>query len=430
MIGRVAVPGCAAISCALPHRQRGFGGDGLGFMSWVGATGVMLAVALPAWQDYSVLSRVEDGIALANPARDAIANMFAEQGPADMALQASSKWTPPSPTDDVQSVSIDRGGAITVRFKQSIASADQNQIQIVPVAGGRALDLNDQANKGKSFQWQCAGEAGKSTLATRYVPSSCREGKVVVRSGSTEWGRFFSTTVFLIATIIPAWIGLAFAIHGVWNGSFADALGRKSRVLGLGTTAWGIRNLDFAFVSRRLARTQNRKERGAETRTWLHLAIGTDNMQMVELLLKHGAPSDAVDAQGRTALHHAVTNGNGEVIGVLLKFGASCSATDRAGRTPLHVVVNAETVHLLVNAGANPNVTDKFGNTPLHHVATGYRYDLRSSEIVKFLIERGADASRRNAKGQLPRDLAKPFDAKFEAMLAAHQKNAGAQAAE
>ena len=163
----------------------------------VAIIGVGVAIALPTWQDIELRVRVEDGIALAHPARESVEKIFAAERPGDMAEQLRAKWTPPAPTADVEAVSVAKDGVITVRFTRQIAVAEANQIQIVPVAAGRALDLSDPANRGKPFVWECASKAGKSTLAENRVPRSCREGK-----GSERSSRWVPALIVVVAIVI------------------------------------------------------------------------------------------------------------------------------------------------------------------------------------------------------------------------------------
>jgi hypothetical protein len=69
---------------------------------------------------------------------------------------------------------IARDGRITLRFTDAVAPEAENQIQIVPVSGGKALDLSESANKGLKFDWECGGPAGKTTLPEKFRPQDCR----------------------------------------------------------------------------------------------------------------------------------------------------------------------------------------------------------------------------------------------------------------
>lgn len=127
----------------------------------VAIIGILAAVALPAYQDYLVRSRVTEGLSLASSAKTAVAENAAA-GQADLSLG----WTVPQPTDNVTSVDVTAGtGAITITYT---AAAGGGTITLVPsdsagaIAGGIIPD--------GSITWDCTG----GTLDAKYRPSNCR----------------------------------------------------------------------------------------------------------------------------------------------------------------------------------------------------------------------------------------------------------------
>ncbi len=74
---------------------------------------------------------------------------------------------------------------------------------------------------------------------------------------------------------------------------------------------------------------------GHEDGVGFHAAEG-----VIELLLSHGAPIDAVDDRGRSALMTAAERGHAEVVGMLLGHGAAAALRDKAGKTALDLAAN------------------------------------------------------------------------------------------
>ena len=91
-----------------------------------------------------------------------------------MSLRATTGWTPPGSARRLQSVAIRSDGVVTLQFTVSVAPLGENEIQIVAVSGGKALELSSAASAGRKFEWQCGGAAGKATVPERYRQMDCR----------------------------------------------------------------------------------------------------------------------------------------------------------------------------------------------------------------------------------------------------------------
>jgi FOG: Ankyrin repeat len=143
-------------------------------------------------------------------------------------------------------------------------------------------------------------------------------------------------------------------------------------------------------------------------------------------LLSQGADPNARGNFGMTPLHLAVNMGNREAVEILLNSGADPNVKDLAGGTPLHWAVASgfpDLIELLLERGADPNARDNAGNTPLHIAAMGsisevaeifmelaprlgleYPYD--RLDIIRILLEYGADPTAKNNYGLTPIDIA------------------------
>ncbi|KAJ6554560.1 ankyrin repeat-containing domain protein [Mycena capillaripes] len=102
---------------------------------------------------------------------------------------------------------------------------------------------------------------------------------------------------------------------------------------------------------------------GLEQHQPLHLTVRNPNLEMMKLLLDHGAPIDATfghDASGTrwTALHLVCANGHLEVIKLLLERGASLECQGHFG-SALGFAVHRrqlDAVKILLNKGADATV--------------------------------------------------------------------------
>ena len=130
----------------------------------VAIIGILAAVALPAYQDYTVRARVTEGLVLASSAKLAVAENAAN------GKQFNSGWTAPATTNNVTSVGIAEGtGVITVTYG---AAAGAGTIFIVPTSSGALAGTASASTvpTGGSINWACT----TGDLAAKYRPAQCR----------------------------------------------------------------------------------------------------------------------------------------------------------------------------------------------------------------------------------------------------------------
>ena len=128
----------------------------------VAIIGILAAVALPAYQDYMVRTRVAEGLAMAGSAKLAVSeNAAAGTNPLTSSLVA------PTSTANVTSLATDgTTGVITITYT---SAAGGNTLIMEPTSGGSALTAGTVPTGG-SINWACTSG---STLA-KYRPSACR----------------------------------------------------------------------------------------------------------------------------------------------------------------------------------------------------------------------------------------------------------------
>jgi ankyrin repeat protein len=105
---------------------------------------------------------------------------------------------------------------------------------------------------------------------------------------------------------------------------------------------------------------------------------------MVALLLARGARIEVWGEDGEGPLHEAALGGSVEVITLLLDHGAAIDAPDReSGATPLMIAASlgrTNAVAVLLRRGANPVLRDHAGHTALDRALKA-----ENSEVVKLL---------------------------------------------
>ena len=120
--------------------------------------------------------------------------------------------------------------------------------------------------------------------------------------------------------------------------------------------------------------------------------------------LEAGAdPNERTDG-GWTPLYFA---GSAEAVTALLEAGADPMARSLHGGTPLHWATTNEAVTALLQAGANLEARDEYRGTPLHRAAELSK----NPEVIKVMLDAGADTAALNAAGKTPWDLVQVNDA-------------------
>ena len=123
----------------------------------VAIIGILAAVAIPAYQDYTVRAQVTEGISLASGAKTSIAEVFQSTGAFPETNSAAGIAAASDISGSyVEAVAVGTDGQITVTFSATTISGD-------------TLTLTPTGTQGR-VTWVCAA----GTLDPQYTPASCR----------------------------------------------------------------------------------------------------------------------------------------------------------------------------------------------------------------------------------------------------------------
>jgi len=159
-------------------------------------------------------------------------------------------------------------------------------------------------------------------------------------------------------------------------------------------------------------------------KTVLYAATSGDDLETIRLLVDAGLDVNAADNTGQTPLMNSASNQNLAAVKLLLSKGVSVNAVTRppSARTVIgtpglgkftalnlscaFAPTSAEVVKTLLNAGADVNAQDGRGMTPIM-LATAT--DHQDPEVIRALIAKGADLKIKDVTGETAIDWAAKF---------------------
>ena len=145
----------------------------------VAIVGILAAVALPAYQDYTVRARVTEGLALAQDAKIAVGENAVTGVPLNNNTPGvgSKPRTVATKSVAANGIRVATNGEVTIRYTPV---AGGGTLILAPRSGGpRGAALRSGVIPSNPITWNCNSAAStkagtKGTLRGKYAPSDCR----------------------------------------------------------------------------------------------------------------------------------------------------------------------------------------------------------------------------------------------------------------
>jgi len=146
-------------------KQQGF--TLIELMIVVAIIGILAAIAIPAYQDYTIRAQVSEGLNLSGGAKTAVTEYFQDRGTLPTTNAIAGIATPTQIQGNyVSQVDVGAGGdgVITVTYSNAAP-----QTANATINGATLLLTPDTTNPG-SVGWTCSS----ASLANKHLPAACR----------------------------------------------------------------------------------------------------------------------------------------------------------------------------------------------------------------------------------------------------------------
>ena len=144
----------------------------------VAIIGILAAIAIPAYQDYTIRAQVSEGMNLAAAAKAAVSESFLNRGtaPANRTVAGMSNLGIDTNGKYVKSVDV-TGGVITVTYGNE-ANAQINAL---------TLEIVPYTTTDRSVAWRCGGAAAPTQAGTVIMVGATYTGGTIVTGGLQKY---------------------------------------------------------------------------------------------------------------------------------------------------------------------------------------------------------------------------------------------------
>jgi type IV pilus assembly protein PilA len=142
----------------------------------VAIIGILAAVALPAYQDYTIRAKMSEVILAMSSCRTSITEVY-QSGPST--APAANGWgceitTASQQTKYVAGVTTDINGKVLATVQNISTVVNGSVVTLLPLSNASLPAVFSAGASQTLFGWRCGLAADLTTVAPKYLPGSCR----------------------------------------------------------------------------------------------------------------------------------------------------------------------------------------------------------------------------------------------------------------
>jgi type IV pilus assembly protein PilA len=139
----------------------------------VAIIGILAAVALPAYQDYTVRAKMSEVILAMSACRTSITEVYQSGGSAVAANNWGCEISAGTGSKYVNAITTTIDGLVSATVTNISGSVNGSVVQLVPQATSSAAAVFTPQSSQSLYGWNC-GPAAANGVPTKYLPGSCR----------------------------------------------------------------------------------------------------------------------------------------------------------------------------------------------------------------------------------------------------------------
>ena len=143
----------------------------------VAIIGILAAVALPAYQDYTIRAKMSEVILAMSSCRTSITEVY-QSGPTTAPV--ADGWgceilTASQQTKYVSAVHTNANGGVLATVQGISTVVNTSVVSLIPLSNAQGLTATFTAGASQTlYGWRCGLTADGTTVSPKYLPGSCR----------------------------------------------------------------------------------------------------------------------------------------------------------------------------------------------------------------------------------------------------------------